>query len=78
MNKTTRTNRVTSKTSNPNFNTDIPQWSEASSSEEENIGMRKCRRKSNVEIKNEEVKGSSTEVKEIIMRKCNIKVTLIL
>ena len=40
--------------------------------------MRKCSRKINVEIKNEEVKGSSTEVKEIIMRKCNIKVTLIL
>ena len=36
---------------------EIPQWSEAISIEEEDIGMRKCRRKSNVENTNEEVKG---------------------
>ena len=32
-----------------------------------------CRRKSNVEIINEEVKGSSSEVKEVKIRKCSIK-----
>ena len=33
--------------------------------------MRKCRRKSNVDITNEEVKGSSSEVEEIKVRKCS-------
>ena len=33
---------------------DIPQWSEAISSEEEEIGIRKGRRKSNVRIKRKE------------------------
>ena len=35
--------------------------------------MRRCRRKSNVEILNEEVKGSSSEVEEVKMRKCSRK-----
>ena len=35
--------------------------------------MRKCRRKSHVEITNEEVKKSSSEAEEIRMRKCSIK-----
>ena len=35
--------------------------------------MRKCRRKSNVEIKNEVVKGSSSEVEEVRILKCSIK-----
>ena len=36
--------------------------------------MRKCRRKSNVEIINEEVKGSSSEVEEIKIHKCSRKI----
>ena len=56
MNKKTRTSRAKINTYNTNINIVIPQWSEARSSEEEYIGMRKCKRKSNVEIKNEEVK----------------------
>ena len=59
VNKTTRTSWVTSNTSNSNFNADIPQWSESSSSKEEDIVMRKCRRESNVDFTNEEVKGKS-------------------
>ena len=35
--------------------------------------MRKCSRKSNVEITNEEVKGSSSEVEEIKILKYNRK-----
>ena len=62
MNKKTQTSRETSNTSNSNFNADIPHWSESSSSEEEEIGMRKCKRKSNLEIINEEVKENSIEV----------------
>ena len=73
VNKTTRKSRATSNTSNLKFNTDIPQWSESSSSEEEDIRMSKFRRKSNAEIKNEEVKVSSGEVEEIKIRKCSRK-----
>ena len=53
LNKKTGTSRATSNTSNSNFNDNIPQCSEAISSEEEEIGMRKCRGKINVEIINE-------------------------
>ena len=35
--------------------------------------MRKCRRKNNFEIINEEVKGSSREVEEIKIYKCRRK-----
>ena len=52
VNKTTRTSRATSNTSNSNFNANIPQWNGARSSNEEDIGMSKCRRKSNADIKN--------------------------
>ena len=48
MNKTTQTSQTTSNTYNSDFNADTPLWSEASSSEEEGIGMRKGRIKSNV------------------------------
>ena len=65
VNKTTQTSWATSKTSNSNFNANIPQRSESNNSKEEDIGMRKCRRKMNVEIINEEVKGSISEVEEI-------------
>ena len=47
MNKKTRTSRATSNTYSSNFNADTPQWSEASSSEEEDIGMRKGKRNFN-------------------------------
>ena len=39
------------------------------SSEEEEIGILKCRRKNHAEIMNEEVKGSSSEVEEIGIHK---------
>ena len=62
MPTTVRSVFITSNTSNSNFDEGIPHWSEASSSEEEDIGMRKCIRKINVDIINEEVKGSSSEI----------------
>ena len=45
----------------------IPQWSEASSSEEEDI---KYIRKSHVGTANQEMKGISSEEEEIVIRKC--------
>ena len=70
---TTRTCRATSNTSNSNFNADISQWSEVVSSEEEYIGITNCRRKSDVDIINEEVKGSSSEGEDIKICKCRRK-----
>ena len=78
MNKTTRTSRATSNTNNLNYNADTQQWSEAISSEEEYIGMRKGGRKSNVENTNKEVKGESSEEEEIKYLSIAEKVTLIL
>ena len=49
---------------------DTPLWSEASSSEEEDIGMHKGRRKINVENKNKELKGKISEEEEIEIPKC--------
>ena len=46
---------------------DIPQWSEATSSKEEDI---KCISKSHVETVKEEVKGSSIKEGKIRIRKC--------
>ena len=46
---------------------EIPQWSEAISSEEEEI---KCSRKSYIETVNEEIKGSSSEEEDTGIRKC--------
>ena len=43
------------------------------SSEEEQIGMCKCRRKSNTDIINQKVKGSSSEEGYIGIRKCRRK-----
>ena len=73
VNKTTRTSQTTSNNSNSNFNASTPLWSETSSSEEEYIGMRKCRRKINVGNKNEEVKVKRSEEEEIKIPKCNRK-----
>ena len=53
MNKTTQTSKTTSNIYNSDFNADTPLCSEARSSEEEDILMRKGGRKSNVGNKNE-------------------------
>ena len=45
LNKTTQTSKKTSKTYNSDFNVDTPLWSEASSSEEEDIVKRKGKKK---------------------------------
>ena len=50
VNKTTRNSQAISNTSYSNINLDIPQWSKASISEEEDI---KCSIKSHVETLNE-------------------------
>ena len=47
--------------------------SEASSSEEEDVGMRKSRRKSDFENTNEESNGKSIEEEEIKLPKCGRK-----
>ena len=47
--------------------------SEASSSEEEDIEMRKSRRKSDFDNKNKELNGSSIEEEEIKSHKCGRK-----
>ena len=52
----------------------MPQWSESRSCEEVGIIMGRYSRKSNVDIINEEVKGSSSEVEEIKILKCKRKV----
>ena len=64
MNKRTRKSLSTSNISNSNSYADQPHWSEASSSEEEEIGIRKCMRRSRVDIINEEVKGWTSQSKE--------------
>ena len=73
MNKRNRTSREKNNTSNQNFNANIPQLSKAIISKEEYTGMGKCRRKSNAEIKNEEVKGKMSSVEEIKILKCSRK-----
>ena len=65
MNKTNQTSRAKRNTSNSNFNANISQWGEKSSSEEVDIRMNKCRGVINVEITSEEVRGKSSEVEEI-------------
>ena len=73
MNKTILKSRATSNTYNSNFNGDTPLWSEASSSEEEVIGMRKVKRKSNIENTNKDVKGKISEEGDIKIPKCSRK-----
>ena len=72
MNKKTRISQTTNNTYNWNSNANIPQWSEARSSENGEIGMTKCRRK-NVDIINEEVKVISSELEETKILKCTRK-----
>ena len=76
MNKTTQKIQTTSNTYNSDFNADTPLWSEASSSGEEDIVMRKGRRKIIVENTNEEVKVKISEEEDIKRPKCNRKVML--
>ena len=73
MNKTTRISRAKSNTYNSIFNVDIPRWSEARSRKEEDIGIRKGRRKSNVDNKKKEVKVKNSEEEEIKIPKCSRK-----
>ena len=61
VNKITQISQATSNTYKLNFIVDIPHCSKASSSEEEDIGIRKGRRKIHVEVIHEEVKVSSSE-----------------
>ena len=65
VNKTNQKSWATSNTYNSNFNANISQWGEKSSSEEVDIRMHKCRGVINVEITSEEVRGKSSEVEEI-------------
>ena len=55
------------------MNAKTGSFSEASSSEEENIGMRKGRRKSDFENTNKELNGSSIEEEDIKSPKCGRK-----
>ena len=73
MNKTTQKSLARSNTYNSNFNAETPQLSEAISSKEEDIGICKGRRKSNVKITNKEVKGKSSEYEEIKIPNCGRK-----
>ena len=73
MNKTTQTSRATSNTPYSKFNANIPQWSEASMSEEEYIGMCNCRKQVNAEIKNEKLQGKNSEAEDIRILKCSRK-----
>ena len=59
MNKTNRKSQTKSNTYNSDFNADTPLWSESGISKEEDIGMCKGRRISNVENTKEEVKGNT-------------------
>ena len=74
MNKITRTSRETSNTPHSNFNANIPKWSGGINSEEYDVVMRNCRRKINIDIKKEEMKGSSGEVEEIKIHECSRKI----
>ena len=70
MNETNQTSQARSYTNKSNLNAKTGSCSEASSSEEEDIGMRKGRRKSDLENKNKELNGSSSEEEEIKSPKC--------
>ena len=61
VNETNQTSRSRSYTYKSSLNAKTGSCSEASSSEEEDIGMRKVRRKSDFENTNEELNGSSSE-----------------
>ena len=76
VNKATRTSRGTSNTSNSNFNSGIPQCSDVSSSEEEDIEMDKGRRKVMLRIQTKKLKGKV--VKRNIIKYLSVaeKVTL--
>ena len=74
MDETNQTSRSRSYTYKSNFNAKTGSCSKASSSEEEDIGMRKGRRKSDFDNTNEESNGKSIEEEEIKSPKCGRKV----
>ena len=73
VNEKNQTSRARSYTYKSNLNAKTGSCSEASSIEEEDIGMHKGRRKSDFENTNEELNGSSSEEEEIISPKCDRK-----
>ena len=74
MNNTTRTSQATINNHNSNFNAEPQRWSGSSISEEEDIGMCKGRRKSNVDNTNKKLKGKSSEEEEIKIPNCSRKI----
>ena len=76
MNKITQTSRSTSNTSNSKFNADITQWIEEGINEEKEIGILKCRRESNFENTDEEVKETISEENRLKYLSVAEKVTL--
>ena len=73
MNETNQKSRARSYTHKSNLNAKTGSCSEASSSEEKDIGMHKGRRKSDFENTNEELIGKSIEEEEIKSSKCGRK-----
>ena len=65
VDETNQTSIAKSYSYKRNFNAKTDSCSEASSSEEEDIGIRKSRRKSDFENTNKELNGSSSEEEEI-------------
>ena len=70
MDATNQTGRAISYSYKSNLNAKIGSFSEASSSEEEYVGMRKSRRKGDFEDKKKESNGKSIEEEEIKSPKC--------
>ena len=68
-----KTSRAKSYSYKRNFNAKKGSCSEASSSEEEDVGMRKSRRKSDFENTSEESNGKIIEEEEIKSPKCGRK-----
>ena len=73
MDETNQTSRAISYTYKSDLNVKTGSFSQASISEEEDIGMRKGRRKGDFDNKNEELNGSSSEEEEIKPTKCGRK-----
>ena len=65
VNETNQTSRSRSYTYKSSLNAKTGSCSEANSSEEEDIGMRQGRRKSDFDSTNEELNGSSSEEEDI-------------
>ena len=70
MNETNQTSRARRYTYKSNLNAKTGSCSEASSSEDEDIGMRKGRRKSDFDNTNGELNGKNIEEEQIKSPKC--------